>query len=247
MSWSSCTVPKGLALRRTLSRLASTCCMQRHARRRRSAAEPDTVPENDSSPPSHGKKRKPRHAGHLGDLPIPGVHNVYASRKADSSAVKRNLEPILESRAEQAEPVSKKGKHEKKAKRYWGSKKWSKELEQTASTPIKPTGVKSPDIKRNEVQTTQTQTEIDKSSEENLQQKLADAENEIGFLLKDAQKMWKNQTWYNHQLIAMQNKEAAQQYIFTGWTDTPRELLCRRQRQNYLLGPAASRSRALCH
>eukprot|EP00438_Fugacium_kawagutii_P029587 Skav213419 [mRNA] locus=scaffold38:160714:161499:- [translate_table: standard] len=37
--------------------------------------------------------------------------------------------------------------------------------------------------------------------------------------MKDAHKMWKSQTWFNHQLIAMQRKEAAQQYIFTGWSE----------------------------
>lgn len=149
-----------------------------------------------------------------------------SSAEVDSSTAKRALQPILQKEVAQ-EPAQKKGKgigkqnftNQSPKKRVWGSKKWSKEIEMTASTPIKPSGVKSPDKKREEARAAQTQTEADERNEESMKQKLEEHESEIHYILKDAHKMWKNQTWFNHQLIAMQRKEAAQQYIFTGWSE----------------------------
>ena len=92
-------------------------------------------------------------------------------------------------------------------------------MEQSASTPVKPSGVKTPDKVRTSIETQTEQT--DSITEESVAKRLTAAEEEIRYILNDANKMWKNQTWYNHQLIAMQRKEAAMQYIFTGWTDIP--------------------------
>ena len=94
-------------------------------------------------------------------------------------------------------------------------------MKASASTPVKPSGVKSPDKIRSEVKTEVRTSQTESPSqglEEPIQRK---AESEISYLLQDANKMWKNQTWYNNQLIAMQRKEAAQQYIFTRWSDIP--------------------------
>ena len=137
---------------------------------------------------------------------------------------KRSLHTILE---KEQEPAHKKGKGTGKnsspnataGKRVWGSKRWSKEMEQSASTPVKPSGVKTPDKVRTSIETQTEQT--DSTTEESVAKRLTAAEEEIRYILNDANKMWKNQTWYNHQLIAMQRKEAAMQYIFTGWTDIP--------------------------
>ena len=137
---------------------------------------------------------------------------------------KRSLHTILE---KEQEPAHKKGKGTGKnsspnataGKRVWGSKRWSKEMEQSASTPVKPSGVKTPDKVRTSIETQTEQT--DSITEESVAKRLTAAEEEIRYILNDANKMWKNQTWYNHQLIAMQRKEAAMQYIFTGWTDIP--------------------------
>lgn len=142
---------------------------------------------------------------------------------------KRALQPILE-HAEEQEPIQKKGKGAGKNnqlkspgnRRMWGSKKWSKEVEKSASTPVKPSGTKTPDKQRIVEKTAETQTEPSElKSEVSVEERLKSAENDINFILKDANKMWKNQTWYNHQLIAMQRREAAQQYIFTGWSEVP--------------------------
>ena len=86
-------------------------------------------------------------------------------------------------------------------------------MKASASTPVKPSGVKSPDKIRSEakteVRTSQTESPS-QSLEEPIERKLEEAESEISYLLQDANKMWKNQTWYN-----------AQQYIFTRWSDIP--------------------------
>ena len=71
-------------------------------------------------------------------------------------------------------------------KRVWGSKKWSKLHEQSASTPVKPSGVKTPDKSRTSIE---TQTESKESNtEESMEKRLTAAEEEISYILKDANK-----------------------------------------------------------
>ena len=115
-------------------------------------------------------------------------------------------------------------------KRMWGSKKkWNKELESKAATPVKPSGIKSPDKKRVEVRQTGVNTEIEPVAEENqmsvMQKRLEELDGEISYLMKDASRMWANQTWFNQQLIAAQRREAAQQYVFTGWNEIQDECI----------------------
>ena len=124
-------------------------------------------------------------------------------------------------------------------KRVRGSKKWSKLHEQSASTPVKPSGVKTPDKSRTSIE---TQTESKESKYRGIHGEKAHSGRRRDQLHSQrCQQMWKNQTWYNHQLIAMQRKEAALQYVFTGWTDLPNNCLSGgRQRQSHLVGIDAS-------
>ena len=146
---------------------------------------------------------------------------------------KRSSHTILE---KEQEPAHKKGKGTGKnsspnataGKRVWGSKRWSKEMEQSASTPVKPSGVKTPDKVRTSIETQTEQT--DSITEESVAKRLPAAEEEIRYILNDANKIWKNQTWYNHQLIAMQRKEAAMQLHFYCLDRHTERLLDRGQR-----------------